>query len=285
MTSRVLEWLRLDERPEPPPGAGPDLRIFRASRLYLRYLFLGWGLKQAGALLGILVSLAYFSGWDLPFGDLDPFRGWLDDAEFRLGPLEVDLALWIHRLEILALATFAVQAAVSAWWLWLRWRMHWYMVGDEMMRIREGLWQVREQTFTLSKIQNMTVHQNLLQKLFGIGDLEVHTAGGGGKTTDDEGEEGTLHVGWFRGMDDPWALRDALRAGLSRYAGAGLGDADDRLVDHPTPDIDAAEPIATDATAGPAALVQAARELRDEARRLRRVATSGAVATESIRKA
>ncbi|MEM8929970.1 MAG: PH domain-containing protein [Acidobacteriota bacterium] len=279
MTGKILAWLKVEERPEPPPGAGADLRIFRASRQHLRYLFLGWGLKQASALLGILISLAYFAGWDIPFANMDPFREWLDEADVQAGPFQIDLAVWIHRLEIFALATFGIQMTISGWWLHLSWRLHWYMVGDEMMRIREGLWQVREQTFTISKIQNMTVHQNILQKLFGIGDLEVHTAGGGGKSDDEDDEKGQLHVGWFRGMDDPWALRDELRAGLSRFAGSGLGAEDHDEAIAPAAPPASPEPFSAGASGG---LVEAARELRDEARHLRHAFASSRTGDGSI---
>ncbi|MEM9555240.1 MAG: PH domain-containing protein [Acidobacteriota bacterium] len=265
----LLARLRVTARPTPPPGAGPDLRIFRASRRHLSYLYVGWTLNQLGALIGILLSLAYFAGWDIPFLPFDPVAAWLGDA-VSIGPFEVDLRLWIHRLEIFALSTFALQAAFSGWLLHLRWRLHWYLVGDEMMRIRRGLWTVREQTFTISKIQNMSVHQNIVQRLLGIGSLEVHTAGGGSGKPSVDGED-PLHVAWFRGMDDPWALRDALRERLARCRGAGLGDEDD---DQDSDD-HAAETQASSTTgAAPSELLAAALALRDEARELRAAATS-----------
>lgn len=265
MTGRVLRWLRVSERPDPPPGAGPDHRFFRASRNQLRYRYAQWSLSQLGALAGILYSLAYFAGWDIPFVMIDPFRDWLDrGGTVSLGRLELDVAVWIHRVELFALSTFAVQAAISAWWVRLRWRLHWYLIGDEMMRIREGLWQVREQTFTIAKIQNMTVHQNIVQRFLGIGDLEVHTAGGGGTSNLDDAST-SLHVAWFRGVDDPWSLRDILRDRLASHRGTGLGDDDDHADD---PDRDHSTARVALGVAGPE-LLEAATALRDEARRLR----------------
>ncbi|MCG8460319.1 MAG: PH domain-containing protein [Holophagales bacterium] len=279
MIATFLRWLRVSERPDPPPGSGPDLRIFRASRRHLAYLHLPWALKQLGALFGILLSLAFLGAIDLPI------LGWLDEdlaeigrsfeenvaeVEVPLGPAHTNLRNLLLGVEMLAIGLFLAQLAVSAWWLRLQWRLHWYMVGEEMLRIRSGLWKLREQTFTLAKIQNLTVHQNAVQRLFRIGDLEVHTAGGGAQP--ESGGEEPLHVGWFRGMDDPWQLRDHIREQLARQKGAGLGDADDEAPEdgvqaEPTPRVEAA---GRPAEPGPAlALLTAARELRDEARALR----------------
>lgn len=271
MTARLLEWLRVSERPESPPGAG-EVRMFRASRRYLRYVFAVWGLQQAGALAGLLLSLAIFAGWRPGGFEFMGIPEALEDVTVSLGPLRLELMPWLHRIEVFALSTFALQLLVSGWWLHLRWRLHWYLVGEEMLRIREGLWLVREQTFTLSKIQNMTVHQNLIQRWLGIGDLEIHTAGGAGKAKGDDENEAQLHVGWFRGLDDPWALRDELRRRLGRYAGAGLGDHDDDPIEREDGRGGVA-PIALGPSAGEAsALASTLDELRREARALRSAA-------------
>ena len=77
------------------------------------------------------------------------------------------------------------------------------MVSDESLRIREGLVRVPEQTMTVANIQNMRISQGPLQRLFGLAEFEVHTAGGGGKATeDDKSATRNLHVGHFRGLGD-----------------------------------------------------------------------------------
>lgn len=275
MTSDILAFLRVSERPEPPPGSGTDLAIFRASEKHLGYRFAGWGLKQLGTLVGLLVSLAFLGGWDLPlfrFAEIrDAFVREISGIDFEIGfgLFEINLFRLIALLELFALATFLFQLVVSAWWLRLRWRLHWYMVGEEMLRIREGLWTVREQTFTIAKVQNLTVHQNVIQRFLGIGDLEVHTAGGGQAKGDGDDDESRLHVGWFRGMDDPWSLRDRIRGRLGRHADSGLGD--DEPEDEPDVELDASPRPAGAGSTDLAALVEAAEALRAEARHLSRL--------------
>ena len=126
-------------------------------------------------------------------------------------------------------AGFGIWAPEGAYYLLtLNWEMRWYMVSDESLRIREGLVRVREQTMTVANIQTMRVRQGPLQRLFGLSELEVHTAGGGGRAPD-EGKRGDrdLHVGHFRGLEDAWALRDRLREALARHRASGLGDQDE----------------------------------------------------------
>ena len=104
----------------------------------------------------------------------------------------------------------------------------------------------------------MRIRQGPLQRLFGLAELEVHTAGGGGKATED-GASRNLHVGHFRGLENAWALRDRLRGALARHRASGLGDPDEDR--SPPPD---------DRDVSPArGLLPAAETLLAEARRLR----------------
>jgi hypothetical protein len=138
------------------------------------------------------------------------------------------------------------------------------MVGEQSLRIREGLWSLREQTMTIANIQTMIVRQGPLQRLLGISDLEIHTAGGGASSEGDGGDAGSttspLHVGRIRGIEDATGLRDRIAAQLKRHRGAGLGDEDDREV------VRAAE-VGGNAVEAATALLAAVRELRHEAKR------------------
>ena len=139
------------------------------------------------------------------------------------------------------------------------------------MRIREGLVKLREQTFTVANIQNMKVQQGPLQRLFGIYDLEVQTAGGaGGSELEEAGKKSeNLHVGTFRGLKDPERLRDRLRRRLADHGDAGLGDPDES---RQRPPVLSASPAAR----VPADLLQAARDLQREAAALRSAVSAGA---------
>ena len=145
------------------------------------------------------------------------------------------------------------------------------MVSEESLRIREGLVSVREQTMTVANIQNMNVRQGPVQRLFGIADLEVHTAGGGnsGEAVEDGGAGGKqLHRGRFRGLEDAQGLRDRVRAALVRHRNAGLGDPDESH--------ELEEPEASrDSERVSEGLVAAAARLAREARALRQALAPG----------
>lgn len=73
---------------------------------------------------------------------------------------------------------------------------------------------------TFANIQQISVRQGPLQRLLGIADVEVHTAGGG---SPDEGGGG-MHTGYFRGVADAEAIRNTIRDRVREYRDAGLGD-------------------------------------------------------------
>lgn len=265
MRERVLRWLRIPDRPAPPPGAGDSLRIFRASPRYLTVRRIQWVLTQFGGLVGILVSLAFLGAIDLPIpvAPPEPFPDVVAVIEpvasgvvRRLFGITLRGDQILMGIEAITIGGYLLQLVFSGFLVTLRWKTHWYMVSDESLRIREGLWKLREQTMTVANIQNMKIRQDPIQRFFGLAELEVHTAGGGGKTDDADGKTGNLHVGHFRGLDDAWALRDRLRLTLARRRSSGLGDPDDGS--------DTDRPDRADASA----LRDAANELLEETRRL-----------------
>ena len=105
-----------------------------------------------------------------------------------------------------------------------------YMVTDRSLRIRSGVFHIREMTMTFMNIQQLSVHQGPLQRLLGLYDLRVRTAGGGDSA---EGaphqESGTAvtHIGHLRGVDNAPAIRDLILERMRKARDAGLGDSDD----------------------------------------------------------
>jgi uncharacterized membrane protein YdbT with pleckstrin-like domain len=230
----------------------------------LYYRVCGWLPGQIAAVVGIVFWFVLLAAVDLP--DLDSELKEVADRVLERVDLDAESIVtfrFLRAIELFAVATFALQFFAGAVLLVLSWELRWYMVGDQCLRLREGLWSVREQTMTIKNVQNLSLRQGPIQKLFGIADLEVHTAGGGASSKPDNGgEEGgrPLHVGVFRGLTlaDAQSLRDRIRERLALHRGAGLGDADEE---------DEAPP------AGPADsedLGAAARELLEESRALRR---------------
>lgn len=265
MRQRLLRLLRVSERPDPPPGSGASLATFRASQRYLYLSALKWFPKQLSALAGLLFALVFFGTIELPFFSAEGWIGFLDRLDFfvEIGPWSFSPADLFVFFELLAIAGFAAQLVFTGSTIYLDWQLRWYMVGDEALRIREGLWTVREQTITVANVQKMTIRQGPIQKLFGVADLEVFTAGGGAASADDGEGTKASHVARFRGLEDAERLRDRIRARLVAHKGPGLGDEDEQEDD---------EPEASPSGAGD--LAAAARELLAETRSLRRALTA-----------
>lgn len=61
LRTHTLRFLRVPHDPEPPTGAPGSVRVFRGGRNFYKLRLLRWGLTQAGALAGILVTLYFFT--------------------------------------------------------------------------------------------------------------------------------------------------------------------------------------------------------------------------------
>ena len=240
----IRRLLKVPPQPDPPLGDPASVRVFRAAPGFLRYRFLGWGWKQVGALAGLLFGLGMVqAGTESVDGGPEILR---------LLPWS-----WIELVEYLAIGGFVIQLLYSLILVMLDYRYRWYMITDRSLRIREGIWKVRERTMTFSNIQNVSIRQGPLQRFLGISDLRVQTAGGGGKMggEDEQGSTEQLHLGYFRGVANAAEIRDAVLARLRRVRGSGLGDPEEPTTERP--------PVGTDA-----GTVAAAREVLREVRSL-----------------
>jgi uncharacterized membrane protein YdbT with pleckstrin-like domain len=163
--------------------------------------------------------------------------------------------------EVIGIVGFLVQLPVSLFLVLLDWEMRWYIVTDRSLRIREGVWRVNEMTMTFANVQEVSIRQGPIERLFGIANLRVRTAGGGGRVgpNQPQNEEKSGHIGFFRGVDNAPAIRDLILERLKQLRDAGLGD----------PDQPQAEAEAS-AEGMPSGLLDAAHEMLTEARALRR---------------
>jgi membrane protein YdbS with pleckstrin-like domain len=230
--------------PEPSvPGGARDVVVFRAAPNYYRYKLTLWVLVQLGALAGLVVGTFFAARVFNSFS----FSG--ADFLFRL-------------IEFLAWAGFLVQLVFGFALLRLDFEMRWYVVSDRSLRIREGILSLQEKTLTYANIQNISIRQNPLQRILGLSDVQVKTAGGGGAGADSKSSSGgeATHEAWFRGVDNAEAIRSIIRARVRLHRDSGLGD------------LDEPEPLPPDSEFS---ALTAARELRDEVRSLRRVLGSG----------
>jgi membrane protein YdbS with pleckstrin-like domain len=244
MMNRLSAWLlhvlRVPTEPCVPYGAR-EIRTFRASPRYFLYKLLLWVLVQLGTATGLVIGFVVLS-----IAMRNVSNG-LVFSLFRWG-------------EIFAWSTFVLLLPVRFAILRLGYEMHWYILSDRALRIRRGVVSLREKTMTYANIQQIAIRQNPLQRLFGISDVQVRSAGGGGGEGEESGLGESLHEAWFRGVENGDEIVAALRQRVRIHRDSGLGDVDES----PVP------------TAPPAAVFDAADELRRETHLLRRALAANA---------
>lgn len=165
--------------------------------------------------------------------------------------------------EYAGILAYLVQVPVTYAMVRLDWEQRWYIVTDRSLRIRSGLATVLESTMSFANLQQVVVTQGPLQRLLGLADVRVQSAGGGGAAEHQPGAEPSLHTGVFHGVEHAEEIRDLILERLRLFRQAGLGDPDDH----------AAEPAA--GPSGGADLRTAAQELLNEARALRQAVGTG----------
>ncbi len=268
----LLRLLRVPPEPRLPAGAPGTARVFRAAPNYWNLKLLGWGIQQGVTLVGFVVLMTMMQVASVgveSVRQVGPQVRRVDPRWRRVTPppflADIPLA-GLEILEAIALGVWLVQLPLTFSLLRLDYELRWYIVTDRAARLREGIMTLREMTFTLANVQDIRIRQGPLQRLFGLADVELRTAGGGEAPVGQAGrgaEARNLHLARFRGVANANMIRDLVVDRMKKARGAGLGDPDDVV-----------GPVAA-APAAPAAvpdtLASAARELAEESARLRRV--------------
>ena len=194
------------EAPSLPVRPGESFEAFKPARGYLNKLRLEFfiGLVIAAIFLIAGVFGVSFAAWGVEFGVLGLLLS---------GPLALILE-----------AVFAIFGFLA---IHLRYDTMWYVMNDRSIRMRRGMWLIRETTITFENIQNVSVSQGPIQRLFGIANLKIETAGGGGASDPNSSGIGSHH-GLIEGVADPHRIRDMIMARLRRSKSSGLGDDDDQ---------------------------------------------------------
>jgi membrane protein YdbS with pleckstrin-like domain len=198
----VLDVFRAPRgEPEAPAGSHASVRVMRASPKYLTYRMLPlW--------IGALVVAGVFLITSI--GAL-----WSQHVAAFLAPVLVV----VIAVPVLALAWFCTRVDYD---------LRYYVLTDRSVRVREGAWLIDEKTITYANVQNVRVEQGPLQRLFGISDVRVDTAGGGAASAHSKHGGGTNHGVVLAGIENANEVRDAILEHLRlRAHGAGLGDLDD----------------------------------------------------------
>ncbi len=181
----------------------------------------------------------------------------------RIMPLWVFPLVWA--LKIIGIVLYLFQLAFSYATRRLDYEMRWYMVTDRSLRLRRGVWTVQESTMSFANIQQVVVSQDPLQRLLGLANVKVQSAGGGSGDERHRGED--MHVGYFHSVTNAEEIRDLMLERLRRFRESGLGDPEEKSAAST-----AASHVAP-ARSRESELLAAARDLATEARALRETLT------------
>jgi membrane protein YdbS with pleckstrin-like domain len=191
----LVDWFRVPREPPSLPGSDPaSLRQFHPSLDFLRYLKLIFWLVLAavdGAIAVAWIAITVAS----------PLAGML---------------LLVPALILAVLPDIVVYVALH-----LRYDTTWYVMSSRSLRIRSGIWVLREMTVTFENVQNIGVTQGPLMRYFGIKHLVVETAGAAGSGGQHGGGENRAVL---EGLADADEVRELILARVRASRSAGLGD-------------------------------------------------------------
>lgn len=204
----LLRLLKVPAEPKPPEGTAESVRVFRAGRNYYYWRLLQWAAMQLG--IGLIVAGAFLGPKlvNKPAKKAPP--AWLVMAWDVMGAG--------------AMGLFAATLPLTYFKQRIDYEMRWYIVTDRCLRVRSGIWNVSELTMTFANVQDIGISAGPLQRLLGLADVRVTSAGGGGGSE----QLGTAHMAVFAGVDCAEAIRDLIIGRLREYRDAGLGDPDDK---------------------------------------------------------
>jgi membrane protein YdbS with pleckstrin-like domain len=194
----LVRWFAVPKHPpDLPARPGVTVERFHPSLAWVRYLKLWFWISLAivdGALLLAWIALFFIN----------------DRVGLALAPVFFVVAVLPELLAYVAIH--------------LRYDSTWYLLSDRSLRIRRGIWTIRETTVTFENVQDVKIHQGPVERLFGIADVIVETAGGGGKKHGSEDGSVPSHTGLIEGVADAARIRNLIMDRVRRSRTAGLGD-------------------------------------------------------------
>ena len=195
----LVRWFRVPEQPPTlPVMEGETILAFRPAPGYLRYLkFQFW-------ILLTIVDAGLLFLW---------------------GVIAIAAPIVAVLITPIALAAIIMPDIIAYLAIHLRFDTTWYVLTDRSLRIRSGIWILRETTITFENVQNVSVDQGPLQRYFGIANVMLQTAGGGA-TGGQEAGISFGHHGLLAGVDNAAEIRDLILNRLKRSKSAGVSDED-----------------------------------------------------------
>lgn len=106
----------------------------------------------------------------------------------------------------------------------LRYDTTWYVLSPSSIRLRNGIWTIRETTFTFENVQNVEITQGPIERWFGFANLKVETAGGGMVHTQHGPIPDGSNVAYLFGLENAEEIRELIMSRVSKSRSTGLGD-------------------------------------------------------------
>ena len=94
--------------------------------------------------------------------------------------LALVVCLWADFSATVTVVVVGIVALVTVVWAFIetiRWK---YTITNRRVFVRHGLVSIHEQTARLERVQDITLHQTLFDRMFGVGKLQIDTAGSSG---------------------------------------------------------------------------------------------------------
>jgi hypothetical protein len=253
----TLSLMRVPAEPHLPAGDPGSARVFRAGLNYWRLRWLWWIVHQAFTFAVFILMLALLH--NVP-DTLHVTQG--KGASGRTVAVPIAGAVVAARVvETVSWVLWLVQMPLTLALARLDYEMRWYIVTDRAARLRDGILKVNEMTLTLANVQDIRINQGPLQRLLGLADVELRTAGGSETSPNPHTGQGmgpNLHLARFRGVDNAPEIRDLVRERMKHARGAGLGDPDDGVQEKGAPDTTEALALAIHAITREAAALRQA---------------------------
>lgn len=190
----VVDWLLVPPAPTLPATGGDEPRVFHPAPGYLSYRKLWFWIML------LLIDGAITLIWVLIFLE-------------HPGPALVLLPVIL----VVAIAP----DVLTYIGLHLRYDMTWYMMNNRAVRVRHGVWVVTESTNTFENVQNVSVQSGPVQRMFGIQNLVIETAGGSAAPAR---QTGAANQSRLVGVAQAEQIRDFIMGRVRASKSAGLGD-------------------------------------------------------------
>ena len=116
--------------------------------------------------------------------------------------LALVVCLWADFSATVTVFVVGIVALVTVVWAFIetiRWK---YTITNRRVFVRHGLVSIHEQTARLERVQDITLHQTLFDRMFGVGKLQIDTAGSSG---------GALE---FKALLEPTEVREVLETAV-----------------------------------------------------------------------